>query len=144
MVPIREMTIFDYEQVFALWSRTTAMLLREADSKSDIARYIERNAGLSFVAVDKRQIVGAVLVGTDGRRGYLQHLAVDTEFRVRGIGRALVQSAIDALAKIGIDKTHLFVATNNRGAQEFYAKLGWHPRDEMRLYSFNASPNDDV
>ncbi|WP_394242319.1 GNAT family N-acetyltransferase [Vibrio astriarenae] len=144
MVKLREMAISDYPQVIQLWMNTEAMLLREADSQVNIERYLKRNPGLSFLAVQNGQTVGAILVGTDGRRGYVQHLAVDESKRGLGIGSQLIQRAVDALSDIGIDKTHLFVAHDNIGAQELYSKLGWFPRDEVRMYSFNSCDNADI
>lgn len=141
---IREMEISDYDQVIALWSETEAMLLRDADSKENIAKYLERNPGLSFVALDGDVIVGAILVGTDGRRGYVQHLAVKPECRGLGTGARLISNAVDALSQVGIAKTHLFVANENLNAQAFYEKLGWFPRDEVRMFSFNSSELSNV
>lgn len=138
------MDISDYSQVIALWSETEAMLLRDADSRENIGKYLERNPELSFVAVDGQQIVGAILVGTDGRRGYVQHLAVDSHCRGKGIGTKLISAAIEALLNIGIAKTHLFVANENLNAQSFYEKLGWFSRDEVRMFSFNSSTNGSV
>ncbi|WP_394145636.1 GNAT family N-acetyltransferase [Vibrio atypicus] len=141
---IREMDISDYSQVIELWSETEAMLLREADSRENIGRYLIRNPGLSFVALDREVVVGAILVGTDGRRGYVQHLAVDSRCRGEGIGAKLISQAVNALENIGIAKTHLFVANENLNAQSFYEKLGWFPRDEVRMYSFNSSPSSNI
>lgn len=141
---IREMEISDYSQVIKLWSSTEAMLLRDADSEQSIAKYLKQNPGLSFVALNKDTIVGAILVGTDGRRGYVQHLAVDSKCRGEGFGRQLINSAVGALSKVGVDKTHLFVANDNLNAQVFYQKLGWFPRDEVRMLSFNNSTNANV
>lgn len=141
---VREMEISDYDQVIALWSETEAMLLRDADSKENIAKYLERNPGLSFVALDDEVVVGAILVGTDGRRGYVQHLAVKPECRGLGTGARLISSAVDALSQVGIAKTHLFVANENLNAQAFYEKLGWFPRDEVRMFSFNSSELSNV
>ncbi len=139
LVVIREMDISDYPQVIELWSETEAMLLRDADSRENIGKYLERNPNLSFVALDGDNVVGAILVGTDGRRGYVQHLAVNSNCRGQGIGAALISRAVDALSEIGIAKTHLFVANENINAQAFYEKLGWFPRDEVRMFSFNTS-----
>ncbi|MEZ8720970.1 GNAT family N-acetyltransferase [Vibrio pomeroyi] len=144
MVKIREMHIEDYESVINLWCQTEGMSIRDADSKESIASYLERNAGLSFVAESNETIVGAVLVGTDGRRGYLQHLAVDTNFRGQKLGCQLVSEAVNALTGLGIPKTHLFVYNDNINAQQFYEKLGWFPRDEVRMYSYNSSSNNNV
>lgn len=144
MVTIRIMQISDYEQVIALWGKTENLSLRDSDSKENIAAYLERNPGLSFVALSEETVIGAALVGTDGRRGYLQHLAVSEQCRGQGIGRLLVQQVTEALAKAGISKTHLFVYQSNRNAQYFYENLGWFPRDEIRMYSYNSSENLNV
>ncbi len=114
------MDISDYPQVIELWSETESMLLRDADSRENIGKYLERNPNLSFVALDGDKVVGAILVGTDGRRGYVQHLAVYSNCRGQGIGAKLISSAVEALSKVGIAKTHLFVANENINAQSFY------------------------
>ncbi|ELE6573021.1 GNAT family N-acetyltransferase [Vibrio parahaemolyticus] len=144
MVEIREMNIADYDDVIKLWGQTEGMSLRDADTKESINNYLIRNPNLSFVAVSGNEIVGAVLAGTDGRRGYLQHLAVSTNFRGKNLGRDLVSQAISALADVGVPKTHLFVYNENVNAQQFYEKLGWFPRDEVRMYSYNSSSNNNV
>ena len=144
MITIREMEISDYDSVINLWRQTENLSLRDADSKQSIESYLNRNSGLSFVALSGDKIIGAVLVGTDGRRGYLQHLAVSSEFRGQKIGKVLVEKSVDSLAAIGVSKMHLFVHSNNVNAQEFYEKLGWFPRDEIRMYSFNNSSNNNV
>ncbi|ELP6741445.1 GNAT family N-acetyltransferase [Vibrio vulnificus] len=144
MVKIREMDIADYDDVIRLWGQTEGMSLRDADSKESINNYLIRNPKLSFVVVSANEIVGAVLVGTDGRRGYLQHLAVSANYRGKNLGRELVSQAISALANVGVPKTHLFVYNENVNAQQFYEKLGWFPRDEVRMYSFNSSSNNNV
>lgn len=136
---LREMDISDYQQVMNLWSETEGMQLREADPEENIGKYLERNPNLSFVALQSDEIVGAILVGTDGRRGYIQHLAVSKACRGQGLGAKLVSSAVDALSSIGIAKTHLFVINDNLNAQAFYENIGWNPRDEIRMFSFNAS-----
>ncbi len=144
MVIVREMDISDYSAVMSLWGQTESMALKDADSKPSIEAYLKRNPGLSFVAVDDGKIVGAVLVGTDGRRGYLQHLAVSSALRGQGIGKKLIHEATQALAAEGISKTHLFVLNDNLNAQGFYNKMGWFPRDEIRMFSFNSSENVNV
>ncbi len=141
---IRPMTIEDYDAVIRLWLQTEGMSVRDADSRENIALYLDRNPNLSFVAISEGNIIGAVLVGTDGRRGYLQHLAVLPQFRGQRIGYQLISQSINALAKIGIPKTHLFVYDDNLNAQKFYEKLGWFPRDNIRMYSYNSSRNSNV
>ncbi|WP_137169916.1 GNAT family N-acetyltransferase [Marinomonas sp. FW-1] len=144
MFVLREMLISDYDQVMALWGNTESMSLRGADSRDNIALYLKKNPGLSFVVEKQGLVVGAVLAGTDGRRGYLQHLAVSVSSRGEGLGKQLVNAVIAAFAEQGIAKTHLFVHSDNKAAQGFYESMGWFPRDEVRMFSFNSSSELNV
>jgi len=130
-IEIRPMTIDDYEQAMALWKITEGMGLRPVDEREYIARYLERNPGLSFVAWDEERPVGTVLCGHDGRRGYLQHLAVARAYRRQGIGKALVEQALAALQANGINKCHLFVIKTNQSAIGFWQHMGWFQRDDI-------------
>jgi ribosomal protein S18 acetylase RimI-like enzyme len=135
MVEITILQASDYEHVLALWQATDGLTLRAADSPEGFARYLERNPDLSFIARDGSVLVGTVLGGHDGRRGYLQHLAVAPSHRGRGVGRALVDRALAALAERGIRKSHVMVNLENRAGQAFWAHLGWTPRDDLVLLS---------
>src|SRR4051812_18186156 len=113
MIDIREFVAADYDAVCALWRASPGVVLRDADAREPLIAYIARNPGLSFVAVDDAYLVGAVLCGTDGRRGYLQHLAVAPTHQRRGVGRRLAERSVAALAARGIDKCHLMVLADN-------------------------------
>ena len=141
---IREMTIEDYEDVIVMFRETLGITVRDADSREAIAAYLNRNPGLSFVAVVDKKIIGCVMSGHDGRRGYLQHMIVRPEFRKQGIGKDLYSACLSALQAIGIYKTHLFVQKTNVAAEEFWKRQGWVFRDEVLMFSFNASPNENI
>ena len=143
-IEIREMTIADYAEVIAIWNEEENLTLRDADSRESINAYLDKNPGLSFIARVDSATVGAVLAGTDGRRGYLQHLAVQSDYRGRGVGRSLMQHCVAALRNIGIEKTHLFVHATNASAMRFYQRNGWFPRDEVRMFSYNAGNNTNA
>ncbi len=132
---IRQMTLEDYTAVTHLWQAVEGVGLSAADSAENIARYLARNPGLSFVASLDNRLVGAVLCGHDGRRGYLHHLAVDAAHRRTGIGRQLVTHCLAALDGMGIDKCHLFVFAANHDAQAFWKRAGWTQRIELQLFS---------
>jgi ribosomal protein S18 acetylase RimI-like enzyme len=138
---IREMTIDDYEQVYALWENSEGIGLSDADSKEGIKRFLKCNPMLSFVAFEGDQIVGAALCGHDGRRGYIHHLAVDKSHRRQGIGRSLVGRCMYALMRIGIGKCHLFVFGENREAIDFWETLGYSQRVELVMMSQQVSTN---
>jgi ribosomal protein S18 acetylase RimI-like enzyme len=132
---IREMSIQDYEGVFEIWQSTPGIGLSEADSRGSIQRFLSRNPGLSFVAQSEDELVGAVLCGHDGRRGYIHHLVVSPPFRLQNIGTKLVSRCMSALAQMGIQKCHLFVFRDNQEGITFWERLEWVPRDELQMMS---------
>jgi ribosomal protein S18 acetylase RimI-like enzyme len=88
-IAITEFSMGDYDEAVALWRAMPEIGLDDADTPERMESYLARNRRLSFVARDRRKLVGAVLCGHDGRRGYLHHLAVDPDYRGMGIGSAL-------------------------------------------------------
>jgi ribosomal protein S18 acetylase RimI-like enzyme len=138
-IQIKEFDIADYETVFELWEKTEGIGLSIADSRERILQYLERNPGMSFTAWDKGRLIGAVLSGHDGRRGYLHHLAVDGEYRKQGIGKLLSEYCLSALEKQGIDKVHIFVYKTNQGGLTFWEKSGWKLRDTLVLMSYDIN-----
>ena len=135
MIEIAPFDLHDYDEVMALWSQTEGLTLRDADSREAITCYLGRNPNLSFVARDQGRLVGAVLAGTDGRRGYLQHLAVAPSHRGQGLGRVLAERAVAALRALGIEKCHLMVRQENAPARAFWERLGWSERGDIILMS---------
>jgi ribosomal protein S18 acetylase RimI-like enzyme len=142
-IELREMTIEDYDEVLALWQASEGIGLSEADSKESIKRFLVRNPGHSFVALDGDVLVGAALCGHDGRRGYIHHLAVNESHRRQGIGRSLVGRCMYALLRIGIGKSHLFVFGENQGAIDFWEQVGWTQRVELMMMSQQMSSSID-
>ena len=134
----------DYSRLHALWRECDGLGLRDSDSPEGIARYLARNPGLSFVAERDGRIVGSVMAGHDGRRGYILHLAVADAERRRGIASRLVERCLDALAGEGIEKTHVHVIGENRSGREFWLARGFHHRDEIEMYSFVSGDNPNV
>lgn len=141
---LRPMQAEDYDAVLALWQSSSGMTLRQCDSRQAITEYLHRNPQLSQVLWHDDELVGAVLVGTDGRRGYLQHLAVATRWQRQGLGKQLLAASITALQSAGIDKTHLFIHNDNASALAFYRHLGWQERTDIRVCSFNASSDTNI
>ena len=141
---IREMLLDDHQSLIELFRVTPGVTVREADSIEATEKYLERNPGLNFIATDGEEIVGCVMCGHDGRRGYLQHLVVRTEFRNNGLGQKLYTKCIEALSSVGIEKTHIFVFKTNNLANEFWSKRGWQLREDLNMYSYNASSNSNA
>ena len=138
---IAQMTAEDYDEVLALWRGTAGVGLDEGtDTQDGIAAYLLRNPGLSFVARRDGKVVGAVLCGHDGRRGYLHHLAVAAAHRHCGVGRALVEACLARLGHIGIRKCNIFLFSNNEAGQEFWKHVGWQERADLKVLQ-KPTPN---
>jgi len=134
-IQILQMTIADYDEVLALWKVSEGIGLSSADSRESIERFLERNPGLSFVAREDGKLVGVVLCGTDGRRGYLYHMAVTRSHRRRGLGRTLFEKCLESLKWQGVKKCHLLVYADNQDAIRFWSQTGWKHRVELIIMS---------
>lgn len=132
----REMTMDDYDGALSLWMELEGVRLRDADSPEGIARYLDRNPRLSLVAEVDGVIVGTIMAGHDGKRGYIQHLAVSQSQRRVGIASALVERCLAALARVGILKSHVMILNTNEVGKRFWSEMGWQQRDDVELYSF--------
>ncbi len=119
---------------FALWRASEGIGLA-GETPEIVAACLARSPGLSFVALREGRVVGAVLCTSDGRRGYLHHLAVEPECRRLGIGRALAEAGAAAMAAQGLPKVHLFVWRTNEPALRFWARIGWAERDDLVMMS---------
>ena len=129
------MTIDHYDEVIALWKKSEKVGLSSADERKKIKAYLARNPGMSFVAKENDEIIGASLCGHDGRRGYLHHLAVAESHQKKGIGRKLAERCIESLRSAGIEKCHLFVFHTNKEGKAFWEKIGWSPRSDIQVVS---------
>jgi ribosomal protein S18 acetylase RimI-like enzyme len=125
----------DYEDALALWQVSEGIGLTPADSRESIQLFLERNPGLSLVVRENGQLIGTILCGHDGRRGYLHHVAVGRAYRGRGIGRTLVQACLAKLAGLGIHKCHTFIRANNRDGKRFWQTTGWTERTDLIMAS---------
>lgn len=145
-VRIFAMSPDDLPEALELWRRTAGIGLNESDTLPRLADFLQRNPGLSRAARagaggDARDaFVGAVLCGYDGRRGYLHHLAVDDNYRRRGIGRRLVAECLAALARLDITRCNIFLFADNAEGEAFWISGGWRRRGELCLLQRETLP----
>ena len=139
---IRQMKADDYGKVYALWLSCKGMGLNSVDdSREGIEKFLSANPETCFVAVSGEEtpekmtsgeeILGCILIGTDGRRGYIYHLAVSPAHRKQGIGKALVETGLEACRKIGISKTALVAFRRNEEGNLFWSRIGFTIRDDL-------------
>ncbi len=142
---IRKMTIDDYEGVFHLWVNTEGMGLRSLDdSKDGISMFLERNPHTNFVVLDDDKIIGAILCGNDGRRGYIYHTVVEDKYRKQGIATRLIETAVAALQNEGITRVCLNVMETNEQGKAFWQKRGWEKKDFLGFYSKSITDRENL
>lgn len=129
---IRTMRESDYPCVRDLWESCAGMGLNDVDdSEEGISRFLARNPTTCLVAVEGDRIVGAIMVGYDGRRAYVYHTAVDPSCQEQGVGRALVESALSRLGEIGATKASLVVFSHNEAGNAFWESMGFRERTDL-------------
>ena len=129
---IYKMSIDDYEGVYQLWISTPGMGLNDKDDSYDgISRFLKRNPNTCFIAKKGEQIVGVIISGHDGRRGFIYHTAVAEAYRHQGIATSLLQHACDALKKEGISKVALVVFKTNENGNGFWEKQAFYTREDL-------------
>lgn len=133
---IRPMQISDHKALYALWLACGNGLNNLDDSVEGIGRYLKRNPNTSFVAEDNGKLVGAVLAGHDGRRGYIQHMSVDASCRRRGIGSKLLRVCLDAMKQEGIHKVALVAFKKNQTGNAFWERQGFALREDLNYRNF--------
>ncbi|MCR5790103.1 MAG: GNAT family N-acetyltransferase [Lachnospiraceae bacterium] len=131
MLDYRTMTIDDYEAAYDLWIKCGNGLNNKDDSREGIEKYLNRNPNMSFVAVLEGEVVGVILCGHDGRRGIIQHACVSPDHRRMGIGKKLVDLALDALKKEEINKVLLVAFKKNEGGNAFWESQGFTLREDL-------------
>jgi len=129
---IRKMTAADYDKVYSLWMSCKGMGLNNLDdSRVGIEKFISRNPDTCLVAEADSEIIGAIMVGNDGRRGYIYHTAVHPDCRKQGIGKKLAQTAINELSALGINKAALVVFDRNEAGNAFWESMGFTVRNDL-------------
>ena len=127
----RLMSMEDYEAAYDLWIQSGNGLNNKDDSREGIEKYLRRNPATSFVAVLDGKIVGVILCGHDGRRGIIQHACVSPDCRRMGIGKKLVDLALEALKKEGINKVLLVAFKKNEVGNAFWESQGFTLREDL-------------
>jgi len=120
------------DAVVDLW-RKCNLVVPQNDPVEDIQRKLVFQPDLFFVALLDGKVIGSIMVGYEGHRGWMNYLAVLPEHQRRGYGRKLVEKAVDELKTLGCLKVNLQVRRSNVSAVEFYKHLGFKDEDVVGL-----------
>ena len=132
MIVVRVITIKDYDDVYVLWTDNKGKGMRNLDDSScGIATFLERNPTTNFIASDGNKIVGVILAGNDGRRAYIYHTTVRSDYRGQGIATQLVKECLSAVKAEGINKTVLVIFAVNQLGNESWKSQGSQEREDL-------------
>ena len=130
IMKIREFKIQDYTIVRTLW-QVAGLILRPGDELEDVKLKLQRDPDLFLVAEQVDEIVGSVIGGWDGRRGWIYHLAVKPEHQRKGIGVGLVREVERRLVTKGAKKVNAQVYKWNERSSEFFRAIGYETQPDL-------------
>ena len=129
-VEIHEFDIGDYEAVMGLW-KEAGLVIRPGDDLDGIHLKLQRDPNLFLVARHKGAMVGCVMGGWDGRRGWIYHLAVKPSYRRRGVAKMLLHELETRLAKLGAKKVNAQVYESNNVSLQFFSACGYSVHSDL-------------
>jgi ribosomal protein S18 acetylase RimI-like enzyme len=135
----------DISASLMLWRQVEGLMLRdESDNPMAIRRFLTRNPGLSFVIEDADgELIGSILCGHDGRRGFIYHLAVSPDHRRSSYATTLIGTSLKGLARLGITRCHAFVRIDDAGADGFWRPLQAKFQRDISVFTMTAPPSRD-
>lgn len=123
----------DHDEVVALWEKCFSYPAAHNSPALSIRRKTALDDGLFFVFCPKKRVIGTIMAGWDGHRGWIYSLAVDPGYRMQGIGKKLVNFAIEELRKRDCPKVNLQVMPENSGVAGFYKKMGFITEERVSM-----------
>ena len=129
---IRRFNQQDTDAAIALW-RECGLVRPPNDPHRDIAAKLAFQPELFLVAELAAEVVGSVMAGYEGHRGWINYLAVKPALQRSNYGAQLMQAAEELLRPLGCQKINLQVRTNNTAVLGFYEKIGYKPDDVVSL-----------
>jgi ribosomal protein S18 acetylase RimI-like enzyme len=120
------------EDMIDLWKKCN-LIVPQNDPIEDIQKKLDFQPDLFLIALLDGQLIGSVMVGYEGHRGWLNYLAVLPEYQKRGYGRRLVKKAVEELRKLDCLKVNVQVRKSNPSAIGFHKHLGFKDDNVVSL-----------
>jgi len=127
---IREFHLADYGDVVDIWKRA-GLILRPGDELDGVKVKLQRDPDLFLVAEENGEVVGVVMGAWDGRRGWINHLAVAPNRQRQGIGRALIEELEKRLLEKGAKKVNAQIYRWNTKSFDFFKSVGYEVHSDL-------------
>lgn len=142
-IQIRQLTPYDYDEITALWERVGLVVkIKGRDSRETLTRQMQQNPKFFLGAEVEGKLVGVIVASSDGRKGYLNRIAVDPDYRGQGIAQRLTLAAEDVLRQEGIKIITLLVERDNIPSIQLAHKLGYVQHPDIIYFSKRESEED--
>lgn len=139
---IRDLRPEDYDGLIALWEQAGLPYRpRGRDDRERIAREIDGTCSIFVAAEEGERLIGTILGTHDGRKGWINRLAVLPEFRGGGIASALVAEVEERLLEKGIEIVGCLIEDWNEGSMGFFERIGYVPHRDVIYYTKRGSPD---
>jgi ribosomal protein S18 acetylase RimI-like enzyme len=133
---IRKFKIEDYENLIELWKRAGLPYKPEGrDRKDKIKKELERGIAIFLVAEINGKIAGSIIGTHDGRKGWINRLAVDPEYRRQGIAKKLIEEVEKKLYKEGIEIIACLIEDWNKSSMEFFKRMGYKEHKDIIYFT---------
>lgn len=133
---IRRLTIEDYGALVNLWSKAALPFKPKGrDSYESIAKQMKTNPDFFLGAFENEKLIGALIVSCDTRKGWINRLAVDPDFRRRGVAKALITEAEKTLRRRGIRIFCVLIEDSNNASKELFKKCGYVEHHDIIYFS---------
>lgn len=140
-VDVRPFRPDDYDAVMALWQEGRLPVKPDGrDSRGAILAQVEQPCVIFLVAEQERRVVGTVLATHDGRKGWVNRLAVDSRLRKRGIGRRLVLEAERRFSDLGLRIFACLIEEGNAVSMDVFERLGYKKHPEIIYFAKREFP----
>ncbi len=139
---IRRAGIIDYQEVIHLWKMVQLPLKPKGrDKRENIEKEMSRpDLAIFLVAVNEDSVIGTIIGTHDGRKGWINRLAVHPDYQHQGMARQLVREVENQLSKSGIDITACLIEGYNRDSMEFFKKIGYRKHEDIFYFSRRKYP----
>ncbi|MCK4250950.1 GNAT family N-acetyltransferase [candidate division WOR-3 bacterium] len=133
---IRELRMTDYDKLIALWNKAKLLYKPEGrDRQDNIERELKKPTAIFLVAEKNEELIGSIFGTHDGRKGWINRLAVAPGYRKQGIAAKLVKEVENRLFDMGIGIIACLIEDWNTESMEVFEKMGYKQHNDITYYT---------